>query len=375
MIKTYICTCGTSIITNRNIDIQRIKNIPLKDAKKIELEIEIIKDQVMEQLDGISDFGEVSAEVKSLMKMKVKPDDKVILISTDTINGTLSAELVKDFLVSKNIVLDHNVKIKVIEGLQAYDGKRFSKYGIKNLISFLIDFEYENVVLNITGGYKSVVPYLALIGMLFNKPIRYIYEDSNDLLTLSHIPILVNEEVIFKVEKKLRKIEQDTYISKREWQEGIDYNEHRFDCLVEEEKGLVTLSGFGLLFWEKFKRDYPDDLIRDNRALYEKTNKLKEQKKSHHGIDKLIPLAEKLLQSPFVSSILKSCKYRPYSKRWVNPLREEETKEFIPNALQSICVVTDVNSDAGYSFLIQTTARNFEENKRIADLLERKFFK
>ena len=204
MIKTYICTCGTSIITNRNINTERIANLPLSKAEEVKEDIEIIKDQVLERLDAISDFNEISAEIKSLLKMGINPEDKVILISTDTIDGKLSAELIKEFLVSKRISLDHNIQIKVINGLQARDGKLFSSQGIKELISYLISFEHENVILNITGGYKSVVPYVALIGMLFNKPIHYIYEDSDDLITLSHIPILINEDIIFKVENKLR---------------------------------------------------------------------------------------------------------------------------------------------------------------------------
>jgi len=372
---TYICTCGTSIITNRNINTERIDNLPLSKAEEVKEDIEIIKDQVLERLDAISDFNEISAEIKSLLKMGIKPEDKAILISTDTIDGNLSAELIKEFLISKRI---SNVQIKVINGLQACDGKLFSSQGIKELISYLISFEHENVILNITGGYKGVVPYVALIGMLFNKPIHYIYEDSDDLITLSHIPILINEDIILKVENKLRKIEKETCISKDEWQDGIDYNDHRFDCLVEEEKGYVTLSGIGLLFWERFKRDYPDDLLRDLTPPYEKVNGLKRQKKqgsSHHGIDRLIPLSEKVLQSPFVKSVLRSCRYQPHSKRWVNALSKEKAEEFIQLPLESICVVTDINSDAGYSFLIETTARNLEENKRIAELLERKFFK
>ncbi|RKX67607.1 MAG: hypothetical protein DRP41_00950 [Thermodesulfobacteriota bacterium] len=166
------------------------------------------------------------------------------------------------------------------------------------------------------------MPYLALIGMLFNKPIRYIHEDSADIITLAHIPLLLNEEIILKVEPKLRKIEKETAISKEEWQKGIDYNDHRFDCLIEEENAHVTLSGIGFLFWERFKIDYPEDLPRDNTLPYKKPNRLKTQKKAHHGRDRIMHLADKVLQSPFVKDVLKSCEYQPKKNRWVTPLTQ-----------------------------------------------------
>jgi len=374
---TYICTCGTSIITKRNIDFEKIKGIPLTQWEKYGTDIELIKEQVLSELQNISlsqDLNDTSAEIKSLIKMGLKPNDKVILISTYTIDGKLGAELVREFLISKKLIAKGNIQIKEIKGLQANDGKKFANEGIKNLLSSLIKYEYENIVLNITGGYKSVIPYLALIGMLFNKPIRYIHEDSEDIITLAHIPLLLNEEIILKVEPKLRKIEKETAISKEEWQKGIDYNDHRFDCLIEEENAHVTLSGIGFLFWERFKIDYPEDLPRDNTLPYKKPNGLKTQRKAHHGRDRIMHLADKVLQSPFVKKVLKSCEYQPKKNRWVTPLNNKEAEKYIQHPSESICIVTDIHSDAGYCFLIETTARNYDENKRIAEILERRYF-
>ncbi len=41
---------------------------------------------------------------------------------------------------------------------------------------------------------------------------------------------------------------------------------------------------------------------------------------------------------------------------------------------ESICIVTNIKSDAGYSFLVETTARNTTEDELIAEILQRKFF-
>ena len=171
--KTYICTCGTSIITKRGINIDRIQHQPLSAWDDNSNDIENSKDITLEALEGIrlpKDLDETSAEIKSLVKMGVMSDDNIILIASDTVDGKLSAELVKGFLVKRSVC--RNVDIKIISGLQAKNGKTFQNNGLKNLLNFLLNLEHGNFILNPTGGFKSVVPYLSLIGMLFNKPVK-----------------------------------------------------------------------------------------------------------------------------------------------------------------------------------------------------------
>jgi len=122
-----------------------------------------------------------------------------------------------------------------------------------------------------------VVPYLSLIGMLFNKPVRYIHEDSEDVITLSNVPVVLNESLLLLAEDKLRKIEKECSIPKDEWQAGIDFSDRRFDALIEEINGQITLSGLGFLFWERFKLDYPEELLKDDTDPSQKLNKLLEQ--------------------------------------------------------------------------------------------------
>lgn len=375
--KTFICTCGTSIISKSGINIDRFKNRPLSDSKNFESDIETVRECVFEKLLKLKlpdDINDTSAEIKSLMKMGIKYDDRVILISTDTIDGKLCAELVRDFLHEKRILNINQIEIKVISGLQALDGCKFEKEGLKNLLSYLINLEYENIVLNPTGGYKSVVPYISLIGMLFNKPIQYVHEDSQDVITLTNIPIKLDENLLFKIEDKLRKIENETAISIDEWKKDLDFYDRRFDCFIEIHGNEVTLSGIGILFWERFKQDFPKDLVRDNTPPNVKSNKLRNLGISHHGINRILSISNRLVESPYVKSVINSCENMPFSKEWIKPLKKEETTKHIQRESENICIVTDINSDAGYSFLIETTARNFEENERIAKILKKQFF-
>ncbi len=373
--KTYICTSGTSILTNSGMNIERFRNVPLLHWNDFEEDIIAVRERVLEYLNRLSiptHLNDTSAEIKSLVKMKIHQNDRVILIASDTIDGKLSADLVQIFLREREICLD--IEVKVIKGLQAIDANLYRREGLKNLLEFLVSHENEDIILNLTGGYKSVVPYLSLIGMLFSKPVRYIHEDSEEVITLSNLPILMNDSIILLVEDKLRKIEKETSIRREEWQKGIDFNDRRFDGLIEEDGGQVTLSGFGLLFWERFKWDYPEELIRDETDPSEKPNKLIEPGIQHHGLEKIRFIATKLLNSQYVRGVPNSCDNQPNSKIWIRALSAEEAQAHLQRASNAICMVTNIKTDAGYSFLVETTARNFDENKRIAEILRRKFF-
>ncbi len=373
--KTYVCTSGTSILTKSGINIDRFRNVRLSRWKEHEDDIAAVRDRVSEFLERLhipAQLNDSSAEIKSLLKMGVRPEDRVILIASDTVDGKLCAQLVQSFLTEQEICTE--VDIRVIEGLQAIDGGLFQREGLKNLLRFLVSLEHEDIIINATGGFKSVVPYLSLIGMLFNKPVCYIHEDSEDVITLSNVPILLNENLLLLVEEKLRKIEKECSIPKDEWQSGIDYNERRFDALIEEIDGQVTLSGLGFLFWERFKLDFPEELLKDETNPLQKPNKLLEQGIAHHGLEKLRPIAASLLKSPYVRGIPNSCNNQGRSSAWIKPLSTEEARDHLQRASDSICIVTNIKSHAGYSFLVETTARNMAENRQIAEILQRKFF-
>jgi len=81
------------------------------------------------------------------------------------------------------------------------------------------------------------------------------------------------------------------------------------------------------------------------------------------------------LQSPYVKSIPNSCDNQPKSKVWIKAFNATEVIPHLQREAEGFCIVTDINSDAGYSFLIETTARNYNENKKISNILKRKYFK
>jgi hypothetical protein len=211
------------------------------------------------------------------------------------------------------------------------------------------------------------------------------------LITLVNFPLRFDEDLVFQLEDRFVEIEKESFIKKTTWEKGLDYNLlQRADSLIEEFDGSITLSGLGLLVWERFKVDYPLGLLRDDtparikplkldlledlRKKAEKDNKVKEAKLIHHGHEKILKEADRLLASRFVSAVLNGCDFQKKTNRSeIKALNEGQAKSHLQVNRMNICMVT-IKSDEGFAFLIQTTARTCEENVVIGDLLNKSFY-
>ena len=107
---------------------------------------------------------------------------KVHFMATDTILSSLSAEIVAKYLGNKKIETNFDKERDVIRDLQIEDAKEFEKNGLVNLVDrvyrIINEQYYENIILNITGGYKAIIPYMTIMGQVNNIPIYYIFEDT-----------------------------------------------------------------------------------------------------------------------------------------------------------------------------------------------------
>ena len=124
--------------------------------------------------------------------------DIIVLLPSETNPSIFCAYCLKKYLKEKEPLKNKISEVKIIEikGLQTKDTKRFEETALLNLSEVLreeIKFGHKNdynVILNITGGYKAIPPYVAIIGNCFPEvDIIYLYEDSKDLIHLPPIPI------------------------------------------------------------------------------------------------------------------------------------------------------------------------------------------
>lgn len=205
------------------------------------------------------DDDNACAEIKSITKIirQLKTKCIVRLLASDTILSRLAAEIIKDRLHGKEI---NGLKVEVafeldrdvIPGLQVHDRKLFERTGLIELVGRMDLMYSDNVVFNITGGYKGTIPYLSLIAMVNSIPLYYIFEGTDELIRIPQVPIDINWSMFEKYAYVLEKLEQgilDWPQFKREHDIGED-----FQACFWEEDGMAELNAIGRIFWERFKR-------------------------------------------------------------------------------------------------------------------------
>jgi sugar-specific transcriptional regulator TrmB len=134
--------------------------------------------------------------------------------------------------------------------------------GMSNLIKKVDEISkgsWENVIINITGGYKATIPYLTILGQINRCPIYYIFEDTDALIKISPTPISINWGIFEKYSHILEKFEK-----------GIDQlNEFKkdyseYDQFYEELKSLIwidnqlqlaELNPIGKIFWQLYQKN------------------------------------------------------------------------------------------------------------------------
>lgn len=155
------------------------------------------------------------AEVQTLLAIANKDEYKgktleVHLLCTDTELSKLAANIIRDSIFPN----DRNAAIKVvevcpIEKLQVKTAKEFENQGfnallkkvkgIKNLatgftesgepIQGFNDNNLKDILINISGGYKAVIPIMTIIGQLEEIPVVYLHEESSELITIGSLPL------------------------------------------------------------------------------------------------------------------------------------------------------------------------------------------
>lgn len=200
---------------------------------------------------------EASAEIQSIIKIieeaKLEKGAKVKLyfVATDTAEGCSAARIVAHFFSSgiyKEGAAAKEVEIEVVgcklleenpktadrikemrnylsadyqsevddqafavAGLQVKNLKEFQEKGLYNLLEVVgilseqASSKKDQLVLNISGGYKAMIPVMTVFAQILSVPIKYIYEESDELFTLEQFPIDYDWDLVESATYFLRK--------------------------------------------------------------------------------------------------------------------------------------------------------------------------
>ncbi len=212
MTKKVITTVGTSIFTNyyeamrekrqegeASSEHETLKKTPHSQwSRYTDEEIPRLREVIATWANG---NPQASAEISSLLKIADKyPNEEleVYLIATDTVLSRLAAELVKEWF-GENGTVHFTPQKHVIIGLSIEQTETFIEQGIQGLVQTILDIkgeEEDSMLLNISGGYKGLIPVMTIVGQLYDMNICYTYEDSEELIEIPRMPLNFDWEII-----------------------------------------------------------------------------------------------------------------------------------------------------------------------------------
>jgi len=242
LMKHIITTCGNSILGGNRPEIDQID--------------EVITQRILSMKESEDFLKKVSAETNGLTSLQVDSGDQVSLIVTDTLDGFKCAECLVKLIES---TFNCGVDLIQVEGLQVGDASLFRRKGVSNLFSALDDLRKSHQgkeILHCSGGFKAVVPYIVLYGLLNQIEVAYIFERSENLIKLPPAPLGVDYTRASMFVPILRWVDGEGCVSGSTFQQKaakVPFHEQEwFSSLFYEDEGLVHLSAFGEIVLSKF---------------------------------------------------------------------------------------------------------------------------
>lgn len=235
--KKIITTVGTSLFTNfmqdkvkneygrnyssisiehayNSIDREKVKATGIWDTKYKHF-IARIKESVSDYWfdEKFTDNDFASAEIASTLKIvgnEEKEAFEIHLIATDTLLSVLAAELIRDWFI-KHKHLAGNISDVLFQRPQSdFKDQKDSQYVVKDMrvddqekymsgfmnLMHLLDriVGKEGYIINITGGYKGIVPLMTIFGQLREVPVKYLFEEKysseySEVVSIGNLPI------------------------------------------------------------------------------------------------------------------------------------------------------------------------------------------
>lgn len=311
--KKVITMAGTSIFENyleNNRDVnfgQYYEQIKEKRSREWNTElvrIDYIKTKIGKWVQSQRCKSNVSAEVKSLIMLKKELNDslEIYLLCSDTILSKLAGEVIKELLLSiqdLDITNDTDIKIEIIKDLQVWDRKDF-KNGLEHLVDVINKASsgfWDNVVINITGGFKASIPYLTVLGQIYRCPLYYIFENTEELICIEPGPISVDWGLFEKYVTLLNLLSNGVYdlVRFRSQYSKFDqfYSELKSIVWLDEKSNLAELNPLGKIFWEFYIQHIPVYITRESEYFRFPTS---DKKRIHNAILELYERLEKVLK-------------------------------------------------------------------------------
>lgn len=270
--RFVLSTVGTSILTNlidRGNPTEGTWFGTLRDSANLKQEkltdetekvINTLAERALEKLNEKSAVTNrrISAELNGIYgiygdKLPTNSQDQHYLICTDTAQGQMTGDLIKDFLESQGFT----VGVVTPSQLSTQDPESFTT-GTKELIRWLENNVPRresgyHVIFNLVGGFKSLQGYMNTFGAFYADEIIYIFESPTaDLIKIPRLPIQIDTAIIESHLIKFALMDARKLYSTEEIG-GIP--ETLLEFVQENGRTFAGLSAWGGLIWQRTKSD------------------------------------------------------------------------------------------------------------------------
>lgn len=298
--QTIITTTGTSLLTNVARDLKKAIS-------------SVTDDELRHYFEKVGPTA-ASAETHSLLKIAPKPDDEIVLLYTSTPEGKRCSLEVQRYLQSKNW---SNLRRRELP--LEYNEAEFERRGLRELVNILVEEisnaqrQQREVIINATGGFKAEIAYTTMVGMVFQVPVKYMYQQFEQLITFPSLPITWNIDLLLEYDHFFEWIDEDcrqqTEVEQR--LKAIDEaDRHRIEQLLlpPDSEGEVFLSPAGDILWKRVQHqkevaEYTEEAPPSNIDIADKiAESLKKDK--HHYPKGTLSFSERVAQLLPVEEII-----------------------------------------------------------------------
>jgi putative CRISPR-associated protein (TIGR02619 family) len=256
MKRLIICTGGTSI--GPTAFKERVIYVPSDTFRlRVRERLRTLRSTSPETFNS-----DASAELNVLGKLDCSSRDDVLVLATDTEDGVACAEMLVETAIKE---FGCRADFKSVGGLQVKDARAFRQSGIRNLFKAmddaLTDAERRGLkpLININGGFKSILPLVALYGTLRGIPCHYGYEQSQALITLPPLPLTFDWGRLGFAAEALSALRDRGPLPEREFRSLLPQHGYGDDpvflMLIEQEGDLVSPSLSGFLMFERLSAE------------------------------------------------------------------------------------------------------------------------
>ncbi len=256
-----ITTVGTSLISNSGVDCNDLENERFLESK-FEQENAFFKTHIRPKeevlLKSIRN-NNASAELASLKKIDPEEQAEIYLLCTETVTSYMCGRVLKRYLENFE---KQKASVRWIKGLQVEDKKTFETTGLVELLNEIekISLEdWQSVVINITGGYKAIIPFLTIVAQINQVPLYYLFDDRElgkyPLIKMPQTPIDVNWSEFEKYNQVWEELRNGiSHWTSFKAKNQISDDFHACVWFDDNDPEYALISGIGEAFYRRYKQ-------------------------------------------------------------------------------------------------------------------------